>query len=231
MTCLASTARSVLAAVVLCAFVAAGLDVGSVYPQAEAASWTGCPCDGSEDPQLVGNLLEQLSTSTEKFIGCRQQLLRQKHHVPIIIGNPLGDGHHSTIIWQAVSAVLAVACAVLFVQLRASRSKYTKLDQHHQQRETLWQQAISSVHATARQRLEQCEQDEQAWQQKEAAWQQQLTDWKDKEAAWQQGVQEVVELVQQREAALSDGLPGQQTPGETNPAQQAQVCGTPSTDW
>lgn len=177
-------------AIILCACVAAGLGVSSVFPQAGPA-WTGCPCDSSEDPQLVGNLLEQLSTSTEKFIGCRQQLLRQKHHVPIIIGNPLGDS--SSILWQSLSAVLAVLCTVLFAQARRSKSAHSALQQHAQQREAAWRQAIVAVHNKAQERQQLFEAREQAWLQKEAE--------------WQQGVRQVAELVQLREVALTGQSP------------------------
>jgi len=198
---LTASVCSALVAVLLCACVATGIGVGSVFPQA-ASPWTGCSCDSSEDPQLVGNLLEQLSSSTEKFISCRQQLLRQKYHVPIIIGDPFGSA--STIAWQLASAFFAVLCAVLYIQLRHSKADNGALKQHLQQREAAWRQAITAVHASAQERLQQWQQRDQGWQQKQASWQQQISVWREKEAAWQQGVQEVVELVQQREAALSD---------------------------
>lgn len=195
-----------LLAVVLCACAAAGIGVSSVFPSAQAADWTGCACGASEDPQLVGNLLEQLSTSTEKFIGCRQQLLRRQYHVPIIIGNPLGE---NSLLWQCLSGALAVACAVLAVQLQRSKAQASKLQQHSQQREAAWQQAITTVHAKAQERLQQWE---QSWRQQEAVW-------REKEAEWEQGVQEVVQLVQQREAALCE--PGGASP---NNSSTAKVC-------
>jgi hypothetical protein len=185
--------------------MAAGLGVGSVFPQAEP-SWNGCACDSSEDPQLVGNLLEQLSSSTEKFISCRQQLLRQKYHVPIIIGNPfavlLGDSN--IFLWQCLSGVLAVLCAALLVHTRRSKAAYTSLQQHAKGREAEWQRAITSLHATLQDRM----------QLREQVWQQKQSEWQEKEAAWQQGVQEVTQLVQLREAALSDQSPAMQLPSK-----------------
>jgi hypothetical protein len=194
-----------LLALCACVVAAAGLGVSSVFPQAAPAPWNGCACDGSsEDPQLVGNLLEQLSTSTEKFIGCRQQLLRQKYHVPIIIGNPLGDSNSTP--WQALSGVLAVACAVLAVLAWRSRTAHAKLQQHVQHREAAWRQAIIALHGKAQER-------DQAWLKKQAAWQH-------KEAEWQQGVQQVAELVLQREVALT----GQSPAAAVLQASASKVC-------
>jgi hypothetical protein len=139
----------------------------------------------------VGNLLEQLSSSTEKFIGCRQQLLRQRYHVPIIIGNPLGDS--SSIFWQSLSAVLAVLCTVLFAHVRRSKSAHSALQQHVKQREAAWRHAIVAVHSKAQERQQLFERQEQAWLREKAE--------------WQQGVQQVAELVQQREVALTGQSP------------------------
>lgn len=179
--------------------------MSSVFPQA-APSWTGCACDSSEDPQLVGNLLEQLSSSTEKFISCRQQLLRQQYHVPIIIGNPLAVllGDSNTFLWQCLSGVLALLCSALLAQTLRSRAAYSKLQQHAKDREAEWRRAITSLHASLQDRM----------QQREQAWQQKQSEWQEKEAAWQQGVQEVAQLVQMREAALTDQSPATQQPSK-----------------
>lgn len=194
---MASSVAVGLLATVLCLCTATAIGVSSVFPQA-APAFQGCPSDSVEDPQLVGNLLEQLSSSTEKFISCRQQLTKQKYHLPIIIGSPFADS--SVTLWQSISAVVAVLCVVFFAQARSAKSQHSKLQQHVEEREAAWQKAVITVHTTGQERL----------QRSEIAWQQQLADWKHKEAEWQQGVQEVVQLVQQREAALSDSPSVQQ---------------------
>jgi hypothetical protein len=184
-------AWAAILAAALYACTASGLELGSLFPQ-PATAWAGCQCQSSEDPELVGNLLAELSLSTEKFVSCRQQVLRQQYHVPLVIGNPLTSSN--SLLWQALCGVLAVACAVSVVLTRRSTTAARKL----QHREVLWRQAIMTVHAKAQERL----------QLREQAWQQQQAEWHHKEAAWQQGVQEVVQLVQLREAALTEQPPG-----------------------
>jgi hypothetical protein len=175
---------------------------------AASSDWSGgCACDSdaasTADPQLVGSLLEQLSEASTSFTACRQQLLRSKHHVPVVLTNPLGGVGNSS--WQAACACLAVLCLAVLAQWQRSRRALAQLQRHAQVREAAWRRVVGSIRTQVQQQVEAC-------QAKEAEWQQQLAAWQAKEAAWQQGMQAVSELVQLRQAALSAEDP-QVSPG------------------
>lgn len=173
----------------------------------QPSSWTGCSCDSSEDPSLIAGLLEDLSASSSKFLECRQQLLRQQHHVPIVLKNPFGDIESTA--WQAACAVLALMCALLLAKWRASKRQLQALQQHMQAREVAFRRVVGNIQAIT--------------QQREGEWQAQHEQWREKEAAWQQGMQVLSDLVQQRDAALSDqqSAPELQATVKVTPARHA----------
>jgi hypothetical protein len=140
----------------------------------------------------VGVLLHQLAAARRQSLELRDQLLRAKHHTPIVIGSPLGTPFTSVVAWL-VCAVLAVACTALYVHSHRSKvqaaARCKRLQQALKINDALWRQQLSIEQAKT--------------QQLEAQLQQQ----KQKEAAWRHSVEQTALDLNQRAAALQARSP------------------------
>lgn len=161
-----------------------------------AAAAPAGACDAACDPQAVGVLLQQLAAARRQSLDLRDQLLRQKHHAPILIGSPVGTTLGSTVAWL-MCAVLAVACTAIYAHSRSSRAKAAarckQLQQALKVNDALWRRELGIEQAKT--------------QQLEVQLQQQ----KHREAAWRHSVEQTAQDLNQRAAALQARSPS--TPG------------------
>jgi hypothetical protein len=153
-------------------------------------------CDAACDPQAVGVLLQQLAAARRQSLELRDQLLRAKHHSPIVIGSPLDTALVSAAAW-ALCAVLAVACGAIFAHSRSSRAKAAahikRLQQALMINDALWRRDFGKEQAKAQELAVQ------------------LQEHKQRGAAWRHSVEQTAHDLTQRAAALQARSPS--TPG------------------
>lgn len=139
-----------------------------------------CACAAAwADPQAVDALLQQLAAARNQNSGLRDQLLRQKHHRPVVIVNPLGAVDST--VWQLLCAALAVFGGTLLAHnvtaKKKAADKYSKLQQILQQREEQWQSCFNTVRVRLQQHIQ-------------------------KEVGLKAGLEQMTRLLQERAAAL-----------------------------
>jgi septal ring factor EnvC (AmiA/AmiB activator) len=137
-------------------------------------------------------LLQQLAAARRQSLELRDQLLRAKHHTPIVIGSPLDTALISAAAWL-MCAVLAVACGAIYAHSRSSIGKAAarikQLRQALKINDALWRRDFGKEQAKAQQLEVQLQQHKQ------------------REAAWRHSVEQTAQDLNQRAAALQGRSP------------------------
>lgn len=144
---------------------AASCQAAALGPASAPAGGGGGACACAADGGLADSLLAQLQAAQHANAGLRDQLLRSKHHRPLVLTNPFGPAGNS--LWQAAAALLALLAAASAAQAASSRGKaaarYSDLQRVLQLKEALWRRGLATASARQQRLLQQ-------YQAKEAAW-------------------------------------------------------------